>query len=748
LEKVLSSSLDSYQILKKIGQGGMGTAYLVSGEKHRQDFVLKVLDVKEIEDWEMIEHFEREAKVLSQLDHPNIPDYVDYFTNEESGTYILVQEFVDGQTVQKMMDDDSLVTEEKFRAYFLQILEALAYLHKLVPPIIHRDLSPNNIMISEDKAYLIDFGNVKNAILPAGQPSLTSIGTYGYMAPEQMLGHASAASDLYGLGMTFIAFATRHRPSRLFDEKTGRLDFTSLLKHIPADLTDILQDMVNPDLPTRLHDAGQILKKLVQPARKQAKKETKDAAETKQVERLKREQRKQQERLEALEKAARKPAKRPTNVILDGKAKAEEIRTGTVTIKTEEDLLEYVQTDPNWYDFLLKDPQGYNLLLNWFYQRYDLRFKKVMDGMFRYYLAAGTEYVYRRGKRIEFYDGGGEKCGYMETGAVVHLDMHSMYAVGRKTFLPETDLKGPDYIREALVRFFRPETPLRLEEREYDFCHATDPQQLFQEFMLQFATWWKKNDMADIRFKVFELEFVLRQTMDGAAGSKKEQLREILTCFWAQPPSHFSSFKATYFNRMYRHRLFELLYNVDAERALASLGRLLTEAGSADGWQKVFERTLAQFMKTEWTVHRVKEKKGRALVAYSIRTSLREYLDQRGIKVRADGKSHKGTVSFDVIPGGSVDEYVASVMQALSEKEEIDLADLDEHPTGDLRSKLGDYVAKIVRREQASLQKKVDAEIEEQKQAQARTLARFRSIRRKLVVAAIVAIGVLAYALG
>jgi serine/threonine-protein kinase len=162
------------------------------------------------------ERFQQEAVVLEKLGdgHKQIPHLYAYFTEEEQ--FYLVQEFVQGQTLTKRVAEGGLLSEAEARAMLTSLLPVLEYVHQ--QDIIHRDISPNNIMVRPDQTpVLIDFGAVKEAVGTTlnsqGQPSGSIVvGTPGFMASEQAAGLPIYSSDLYSLALTAIYAMTGKVP--------------------------------------------------------------------------------------------------------------------------------------------------------------------------------------------------------------------------------------------------------------------------------------------------------------------------------------------------------------------------------------------------------------------------------------------------------------------------------------------------------------------------------------------------------
>lgn len=260
---VFQSPKDIYTVIREYARGGMGVTYLVTSEKTGQPLILKQMHLSRVSDWKMVELFEREAEVLKKLNHPQIPRYIDYFAGSDNKQFCLVQSFIEGETMQAAIEKRTPVDESEFRAYLRQCLQILKYLHHLVPPVIHRDITPKNIILNKGKAFLVDFGSVKNMINPVSTGMSTSVGTFGYMPPEQIMGQSVPASDMYSLGVSFIALATHSDPMQFpLNPKTGQIDANKLLAHVPDAIRLTLEQMTLPGLENRLGNPAQAIRML------------------------------------------------------------------------------------------------------------------------------------------------------------------------------------------------------------------------------------------------------------------------------------------------------------------------------------------------------------------------------------------------------------------------------------------------------------------------------------------------------
>jgi predicted Ser/Thr protein kinase len=249
---------NQYRIEAFLGKGGMGKTYRALDIKSGKKVALKLLCFSDIDDWKIVELFEREAKTLAALNHPLIPDYLDNFRIEEGKDlyYVLVQEYIDGNNLLDLIHAGKRFTIEEVEAIFKSLLSTIAYIHSLHPPVVHRDINPKNIIISSgNKVYLVDFGAVAD---PGKTDSgSTVVGTLGYMPQEQLYGKITSASDMYALGATIVFLLTGKEPSEL-ELKNMRLDYHNLID-IPASIQTLLDYMLDPDYNRRLADAKKAL---------------------------------------------------------------------------------------------------------------------------------------------------------------------------------------------------------------------------------------------------------------------------------------------------------------------------------------------------------------------------------------------------------------------------------------------------------------------------------------------------------
>ena len=213
-------TIRQYQILRTLGQGGMGTTYLAWAgagvlAKHPQLLVLKEMNADMAKVAKAQELFEREARILKTLNHPGIPKYYDFFI-EKSKKY-LAMELVHGHDLEKRVYERGPVTPQQAIAWMIQTCEVLEYMHSQHPPLIHRDIKPANLMVrtSDNRIVVLDFGAVKESDTVPG----TRIGAEGYCAPEQERGKPLTQSDLYAIGPTLIFLLTGETPFKFYRQR-------------------------------------------------------------------------------------------------------------------------------------------------------------------------------------------------------------------------------------------------------------------------------------------------------------------------------------------------------------------------------------------------------------------------------------------------------------------------------------------------------------------------------------------------
>ena len=255
-----------YEIQRHLGKRP-GQQTLLAKDRQTQDLVVvKLLTFGGELEWGTFKLFEREAKTLKELEHPAIPRYLDYFdieTNFGQG-FALVQSYINAPSLEEQIKAGRTFSEIDLQQIAKAVLAILIYLHNRHPAIIHRDIKPGNILLTNrsgnnvGQVYLVDFGSVQAAVSEGG--TRTVVGTYGYMPPEQFGGRAVPASDLYGLGTTIIYLASGQHPADL-PQQDLRISFENYVSLSP-NFIDWLQWITQPSLERRLKSANDALEAL------------------------------------------------------------------------------------------------------------------------------------------------------------------------------------------------------------------------------------------------------------------------------------------------------------------------------------------------------------------------------------------------------------------------------------------------------------------------------------------------------
>jgi len=249
---------DRYRIIAPLGEGGMGITYAAEDltDLNKQRVAIKVLSLHQASEWKALELFEREARVLKNLEHPAIPKYLDSFDLDtpQDRRFCLVQELIEGESLATLVQQGWQPGESQVKDIAVQILDILVYLHSLVPPVIHRDINPRNLIRQPNgKVFLVDFGAVqeiyRNTITQGG----TFIGTLGYAAVEQFRCQVKPASDLYSLGATLLFLLIRRSPDTLPHQRM-KLAFRDRVQ-ISPEFANWLEQMLEPAIEDRFPSA-------------------------------------------------------------------------------------------------------------------------------------------------------------------------------------------------------------------------------------------------------------------------------------------------------------------------------------------------------------------------------------------------------------------------------------------------------------------------------------------------------------
>jgi signal peptidase I len=250
-----------YEVIEVLGEGGIGITYKARDLQAEALIALKIISFGQISNWKTLTLFQREVKVLQQLNHPAIPKYLDSFEVEVDGDrlFCIVQALAPGKTLAQWVQEGWQPGETEVVAIANQLLNILTYLQTLTPPIIHRDIKPQNILKDEQgNLFLVDFGAVQDTYRQTLTGGSTVVGTFGYMAPEQFRGQATLSTDLYGLGTTIAFLLTGKDPIHLQNTEELKLNLPAELS-ISLPFRNWLEKIIEPALEDRYASAAEAM---------------------------------------------------------------------------------------------------------------------------------------------------------------------------------------------------------------------------------------------------------------------------------------------------------------------------------------------------------------------------------------------------------------------------------------------------------------------------------------------------------
>jgi len=264
VQYLIGKTLDKYEVLEHVGHGGMSEVYRGQQAQLERMVAIKVLHPFLADDEGFVVRFQREARIVATLRHPNIVQVYDFDYNDELDIYFMVMEFIDGPTLKNLLEEAPLTPEETVRIG-AAVADALDYAHRR--SMVHRDIKPANIMFLDGhQPVLTDFGIAKMLTLSGLTASGAMVGTPAYMAPEIGIGKAGTAlSDIYSLSVV------------LYQMTTGCLPFTAetpmgmVMQHINKEPPS--PSLYNRDIPVALE------KVILRGLRKEPEERYKDAGE-------------------------------------------------------------------------------------------------------------------------------------------------------------------------------------------------------------------------------------------------------------------------------------------------------------------------------------------------------------------------------------------------------------------------------------------------------------------------------------
>lgn len=266
--------LGSYTLVRELGHGISASTWLArpankanvgsasnanagpannanAGSADGQAAALKILSLSEASSWSVVDLFHREAAVLAQLRHPGIPRHLESFEAtlpDGAGglSLVIAMEYVEGETLEAHQSAMGRLDEARIEEIMAGLCDILDYLGGLRPPVIHRDVTPRNVILRPDgRVALVDFSGVQDAVRNSLHPGATLVGTAGYVPLEQVAGRATPRSDLYGAAATALFLLTGRNPAELPMDGL-KIDYAAIVRP-SARLAALLDSWLEPD---------------------------------------------------------------------------------------------------------------------------------------------------------------------------------------------------------------------------------------------------------------------------------------------------------------------------------------------------------------------------------------------------------------------------------------------------------------------------------------------------------------------
>ncbi len=236
------------------GEGSQGATFTGVDRKTGARVAIKLFDLGKAKDWKSLELFDREVSTLQRLNHPGVPKFMDVMIDDDTGARALVMTWIAGESLGALLEREKSVPEKRLWSLLVDASHIMAHVHG--EGVVHRDIKPDNLILKPDGTVaVVDFGGVGAFKAKAGS---TIVGTFGFMAPEQLYGAQTPATDLYALGATVLTLATGKSPEDQPREGL-RIDVDEAAPFLSDALRGLLEKLLSPDPSDRPKDAAALL---------------------------------------------------------------------------------------------------------------------------------------------------------------------------------------------------------------------------------------------------------------------------------------------------------------------------------------------------------------------------------------------------------------------------------------------------------------------------------------------------------
>ncbi|BAU12822.1 serine/threonine kinase protein [Leptolyngbya sp. NIES-3755] len=252
IRKQDDSVIGNYHSIELLSQGKVGMTYL--GQRSSETVLIKTLNPTWINHPQALSLFERQAKMLKQVNHPGLPRWRDFFRID--GQPFLVTEMIEGKTLYQHILDRGKVDLKQAIAWMIEVCEILDYLHDQSPPVLHQDIRPQNLIYrahstSSYQLALVDFGSVRGLDLDEASAA--------YLAPEQKNGQATYLSDLYAIGTTLAFLISAQKPHLFYRQWRQDYRFSpDLIPGLLPELLEVLYQLTEPNPSDRYQSAREV----------------------------------------------------------------------------------------------------------------------------------------------------------------------------------------------------------------------------------------------------------------------------------------------------------------------------------------------------------------------------------------------------------------------------------------------------------------------------------------------------------